>query len=142
VAQLPILLSNVTIGVDARLVGPTERRYVAVGCRAGSGGGPGFYRLSVAPDRGAFSLDRQDAAGIVTLTRGSDVPAIRRGNESNRLELTCLGATITAAVNGSEIASVQDATYTDGWLGLNTGNLPDVTGPTEARFDNLTVVAR
>ncbi|MFN8559324.1 MAG: hypothetical protein U0531_18965 [Dehalococcoidia bacterium] len=35
-------------------------------------------------------------------------PAIRRNDEPNQLELLCIGPTISAAINGTVVASVED----------------------------------
>ena len=68
--------------------------------------------------------------------------AIRRGHETNRLELSCVGATIAAAVNGTPISSVEDTTYAAGELMLVAGLRTGQGGAVEARFDNRLVVER
>jgi len=55
----------------------------------------------------------------------------------NRIELTCVGATITASINGTQVAAVQDITYATGrhFIGVNGAG-------STGRFDNLVVTQR
>jgi len=134
--------TNATIAVDARLIGPTTSRTVSVGCRFTSDTSDNRgYRLRVEPGTGVFRLVREDGGRDTFLRNDRVSPAIRRGSESNRLELTCAGGTITAAINGTVVATVQDSTYTTGPLVIGVGARS--SGLTsEARFDNLTVTRR
>lgn len=133
---------NATIAVDARLIGEPSRRTVSVGCRFNSGpAGNRGYRLRVEPSTALFRLVREDGARDVFLRRNTASPAIRRGNDSNRIEITCSGNTITAAINGTVVATVQDSTYASGALVIGVG--ARASGLTsEARFDNLLITAR
>jgi hypothetical protein len=58
-----------------------------------------------------------DGEGTVLAWQKS--PAIRRGEQSNRLALRCAGTSITASANGETLAPVEGSTYTEGfaWLG-------------------------
>ena len=134
--------TNATIAVDARLVGPTTSRTVSVGCRFTSDAtGNRGYRLRVEPGTGVFRLVREDGGRDTFLRSDRVSPAIHRGSQTNRLELTCAGSTITAAINGTVVASVQDSTYTTGPLVIGVGARS--SGLTsEARFDNLVVTQR
>lgn len=140
--SVPVDSINATIAVDARLIGDTVQRTVSVGCRfASDSTGNRGYRLRVEPAAGLFRLVREDGARDVLLRRDSRSPAIRPGSEVNRLELTCAGNTITAAINGTVVASVQDSTYGSGAFVFGVG--ARASGLTsEARFDNLLVTAR
>jgi hypothetical protein len=139
---VPVNAVNGTIAVDARLIGDPSRRTVSVGCRFGSDAtGNRGYRLRVEPAAGLFRLVREDGKRDVLLRRDSVSQAIRRASESNRLEITCAGITITAAINGTVVATVQDSTYTSGSLVIGVG--ARASGLTsEARFDNLMITAR
>jgi hypothetical protein len=139
---VPIDGTNATIAVDARLIGETAQRTVSVGCRfASDAAGNRGYRLRVEPAAGLFRLVREDGARDTFLRRDSRSPAIRGATEVNRLELTCAGSTITAAINGTVVATVQDSTYTSGSLVFGVG--ARASGLTsEARFDNLVITAR
>ena len=113
-----------------------------MGCRFTSTlGGNRGYRLRVEPARGVFRLVREDGERDTFLQRDRASAAIRRGNESNRLELTCAGSTITASVNGTVVATAQDTTYRSGPLVFGVGARADNL-TSEARFDNLVVTQR
>lgn len=139
---VPVDATNATIAVDARLIGETTRRTVSVGCRfASDSTGNRGYRLRVEPGAGLFRLVREDGTRDIFLRRDSISQVIRRGNESNRIEITCAGNTITATINGTVVASVIDNTYTSGSLVIGVG--ARASGLTsEARFDNLLITAR
>jgi hypothetical protein len=139
---VPLDAANATIAVDARLIGDPSRRTVSVGCRFSSNAnGNRGYRLRVEPGAGLYRLVREDGTRDVFLRRDSTSPAIRRGNDSNRIEITCSGTTITAVINGTAVATVQDSTYASGSLVIGVG--ARASGLTsEARFDNLLITAR
>ena len=138
---LPGRYGDASLAIDARLVGDTVDRVVAVGCRDQR---PTLsdYQLHVDPELGEFALLRTDNDQIVELKASTESPAIRRGNASNRLELTCSGTTIAASINGVQVASVQDSTYREGEMWIATFPYADVHVPVEARFDNLVVMQR
>jgi len=122
--------SNSSIAIDARIFGGPDTRSVYVECRDTS---PAKYSLEVSPVKQTFRLARFDATKNVTLASQTST-AIHLGDAVNRLELSCVGPTISASINGTPVASVQDATYTSGQtlFGLNGGG-------STARFDNLVV---
>lgn len=139
VIRLPGTQTDTTLSVDVRLVGETEGRSVALACRRSTGSGtPTQYRFTMLPDLGRYALSRFDAGGNVTLTSGTSA-AIRAGNESNHVELTCAGGTITVSVNGDQVTAAQDVTYAEGELSL--GVSADTDQAAEARFDNLVLTA-
>jgi hypothetical protein len=139
---LPGSFADVTVAVDARLVGDTTNRAVAVYCRARSSeGGRLYYQFTVIPADGVFLLQRADSAAGVALVGRTQSAAIRAGNATNRLELSCIGTTISAKINGTEVASVQDGTHTSGRVSIGAGPFGGA-GAVDARFDNLVVTQR
>ena len=125
---------DAALAVDARLAGDTAGRSLLVGCRASS---TGAYQLVLDPTNGTFSLFHGGARSTELVSpRPSN--AIARGNAVNRVELSCVGSTISVTINGTQVVSLQDSTLKAGgfWIG--------VAAPTtaEARFDNLLVVKR
>lgn len=140
IAILPDIYANTALIVDARLVGGTERRYVMLGCRQQQDTPPwSHYRFSVFPATGRYRLDRWDNDQEVQLAEAFS-PAVKLATATNRLELSCSGATIAAKINGTELVSVRDNTYSSGRMWIGVG------GPVglieEARFDNLVVTER
>jgi tRNA A-37 threonylcarbamoyl transferase component Bud32 len=130
---------DATIAVDARLEGETAGRYVAVGCRGGSDRG---YAFLVEPALGRFALLRFDGGAQTALAAFQESDAVRRGNATNRLELTCAGGTITAALNGVTLATVEDGTHAAGFLWLQGNAFGNTPATAEARFDHLLVTQR
>jgi len=132
---------NATLAVDARLVGPTASRLVYLSCRRKSNEPNTGYRFELDPTRGQFRLTRWDATVETLLVPLRESSAIRRNNESNRLELTCAGTTIEVRVNGQPLATVEDGAHRQG--NFNAGViLVEGDPPAEARFDNLQVTRR
>src|SRR5207245_4640504 len=70
------------------------------------------------------------------MTDGIASAAIRRGNETNRLELGCAGPTISATVNGTRAVAVGDGTFQQGQSRV-AAFAPRTT--VQARIDNLVV---
>src|SRR5262249_39837618 len=132
------LFANVHAAVDARLVGGLEGRRLGVGCRATApNGNLAGYFLAVMPALKRFSLARLEAGDPTILVDPQESMAVERGTKPNHLELTCAGETVTARINGTEVASVHDTTYSIGAVMLFVGR--DLPLSAEARFRNLVV---
>jgi hypothetical protein len=129
---------NYTVAVDARLVEPPGGATVSVACRR-SGTPESGYRLFVS-DFGRFRLVRFGDDTSEVLVDWRTAAAIGPGETTNRIELSCVGSTISVTINGVELASVQDSTYLQGsaWVGI--GGPPGMT--VEGHFDNLEVIQR
>jgi hypothetical protein len=132
------VFANLQVAVDARLAESPEARWVGVACRLNPKDGTAqFYALLTVPATGQFALSNFDGQRWVHLAPFKYSEAIRRGNASNHLELICVGSTIIARINGTEVASVLDRTYDSGYVAVLVGR--DESIPVEARFDNLVV---
>jgi len=132
------LFANVQVAVDSRLVGGVESRRLGVGCRATAPNGHlAGYFLAVVPALKRFSLARLEAGEPTMLVDPQESMAVERGTGLNHLELTCAGETVTARINGTEVASVHDSTYSIGAVMLLVGR--DRPLSAEARFRNLVV---
>jgi hypothetical protein len=132
-ARIPGSYDTVWLSVDARIVGPTTTRTVILQCRAAALNG---YQLEIEPDHSGFAVYRLDAGRKTPIVRPGTSDAIRTGNQTNRVELGCVGNTITARVNGTVLGSAEDGTYPHGSAFLATA-APGATS--EVRFDNLLV---
>jgi S1-C subfamily serine protease len=132
---------DVMVAVDVRLMGDTAERLVHVTCRRG----PEFeltnaYRLTVEPATGSYSLERWQDGAAANLDNGSRPDIVAPGKAVNRVEIRCIGTEIVAAINGVEVAHVEDAAWTEGRVGIGVGVLKDAHSTTvEARFDNVEV---
>ncbi len=127
--------SDFRLAVDAtHVAGPDDNEYgVLVRMRDADH----FYRFSISGD-GYYAVSKYDGGEWVALG-GDWTPseAIRLGAVANHLEVVCQGATMTFAVNGVQLAQVEDSSYSRGDIGLYAGTFfePDV----EVQFDNLRV---
>ncbi|WP_405814820.1 ricin-type beta-trefoil lectin domain protein [Streptomyces sp. NBC_01390] len=94
-------------------------------------GGQNAYRLRVS-DTGAWSILNSNTNGTVsTLARGTTTAL---GTDRwHSLALTFNGTTITAAIDGATVGSVNDGTWAAGQIGYGTSQ-----GET-AQFDNLSI---
>jgi hypothetical protein len=130
--------ANLTLAVDVRLIGDPADRTIVLACRDRGTVGSAGYRLRMNPERGQVTLTRADGERETPLVDWRSAPAVRQNNQTNRLELRCLGTTISGFVNGTQVASASDRTHQAGtaWLGASTAR----AGASEARFDNLTGV--
>jgi hypothetical protein len=130
--------ADLQVAVDARLAEGTEGRWVGVACRMSPKDGTAqFYALLVVPATGQFAVSNFDGYRWIHLVPFRSSDAVRRGNASNHLELTCVGPTLVARINGTEVASAQDGTYGAGYVAVVVNH--DEGVPLEARFDNLIV---
>jgi hypothetical protein len=135
--RLPAVPANASLAVDARIAGDADGRLIMLGCRENDEGDR-EYRLMVDPADAVFILFRVDGDSVKPLAQQVASPAIRRGTQSNRFELSCVGDTIAVRINGTQVASVKDGTYREGGMWIGAGTFRD--GRTvEARFDNLAV---
>lgn len=142
---VPFTYDDSTLGIDVRLPsGNVTGQFIAIECRYNevSSGAWGSYGVGVFPDSGRVTL-RRFLTGQQAVTLAEQVmPAVKRGNETNHVELTCQGSTISASINGSPPLTAQDETYKRGALHLAYGVLRGSPESGEARFDNLVVTQR
>ncbi len=130
-ARVTSVHADVALAVSVRFEGQARDRYAVVACRAGAAG---HYRLSVDPSDGSFRLARW-RSGVESRLAGGASPLIRRGLESNRLEIACTGSTIAAIINGQPAASVTDTALTEGELFFGAGAYAGESLTLDARFD-------
>ena len=130
-AYLPGAYGNLSIAVDARLIGPSTDGTVALGCRQGPTGG---YRADLSPGSFTVALNRLDGSRLVKLSERQSL-VIKRGTATNHFELRCAGSEVAVIVNDTLVLSVTDSTYTVGQARI--GLAARSTG--EARFANLVV---
>lgn len=130
--------TDATLAVDARVFGDPAGRSLVLSCRTS---GAGYYRFSlIFPDRRFLLIRVNGQTQQTTLSSGTN-PAVRPGIEWNRMELTCQGSTISASVNGVQVASVQDSSFERGGMHIGAAS-GSATLLVEARFDNLVVTQR
>ena len=103
----------------------------------------GYYYMGIGPD-GYYAIVRTDGEDDTFLTSDENLWIQSEDIELNAdayvLEALCASdGTLTLIVNGVEIDSVQDDTYTEGDTGLFAQSFEQV--PVEVRYDDLSIVA-
>jgi hypothetical protein len=63
--------------------------------------------------------------------------AVKQGDATNHLRGDCVGSTLTLYVNGQQVASVTDTSFTSGDIGLTVGTFDDPNAA--VTFDNFVV---
>ncbi|MGC5167558.1 carbohydrate-binding protein [Luteimicrobium sp. DT211] len=124
--------TNYEAGVDVKFLGSADGRYAAIGARSSGGSGSASingtaYALKVAAD-GSWQLLRMGTAVAKgTAASGWDATAW------HHLTIRAAGATITASVDGTKVATfTDDDPYRSGWVDL-------ASSFDHTEFDNLTV---
>jgi len=80
-----------------------------------------FYWFQISSD-GYFAIDLMQAGEWVTLVSWEASTAIRQGLDVvNRLRVECEGSQFAFAVNGTDLATITDATLSTGSIGLAAG---------------------
>ncbi|MFN8521956.1 MAG: hypothetical protein U0821_02505 [Chloroflexota bacterium] len=134
--------ANASLALDARLTGGSEGRYFVLVCRDQGVASANRYEFVVIPSLQRFSLGRSVNGEWEMRVGPGESAAIKPGNETNRLELTCAGDRITAYANGEELGSFQDGTFRAGLMWFGVGNVTDGPLPVQGNFDNVTVTER
>jgi hypothetical protein len=122
--------------VATRIAGPEDDDYGLV-CRAVDPGN--FYFFAISSD-GYYGIGKV-TDGVPQLVGMEAMPpseAIRQGNDSNHLQAECLGEELSLYVNGTLLATVQDAGFSAGEAGLFAGSFE--TPGSEVQFDNFAVL--
>jgi class 3 adenylate cyclase len=135
---VPGWYGNASLAVDARVIGDTDVQSIVLGCR--NAAPRSGYRFTLRPGQGTGALDRTDDVPVlIRLAPMTSRGAVNPRTARNRVELRCIGSTISATVNGTEVASARDATYSAGrmWIGATVD--PNVIAFGHALFDNLLI---
>jgi hypothetical protein len=130
--------TNMKVAADVRVDGDTTNTEVGVVCRWAAGNSPGGYELDIYPGSGAISLSKLRAGARSNFLLLDQNPNVNPGGQSNHLELTCSGRTITASVNGVVVGTTDDPTFSRGSAGLSIARAVN-PGTVSARFSNFVV---
>jgi hypothetical protein len=127
--------SNYTVSADALMeqAGAVQLIGRAGAQRAFGPAGIDEYYLQLS-NTGAWALVRNNTSDTLTTLASGTVAAPGTGTWQH-LALTFNGATISAAINGTTVGSVTDASYASGMVGLGT------SGYQTDQFDNLSVTS-
>ncbi|HET90554.1 MAG TPA: hypothetical protein ENN99_07435 [Chloroflexi bacterium] len=127
---------NLIIAVDAIQIaaGPDDNNDYGIVCRE-QGNGDGYYLL-ISGD-GFYSIMKSIDGQFIELASWTESAAIKTGNATNHLQAVCNGSSLKLSINGQEVATAEDSTYTSGDIALTATTYEDQ--PTEIHFDNLVV---
>lgn len=126
--------SDVSVEVDAVKTGGPDNNDFGIVCRFVDD--DNFYFFLIASD-GYEVIGKYENGDTVFLSsekmQFSD--AVKQGAESNHLRADCNGSTLTLFVNGTQVSSTTDTSFTHGDIGLMAGTFdePNVS----VTFDNF-----
>lgn len=131
-------LKDVGMAIDVRFV-RDQSQIMELACRISR---DGDYQLLVDPHRGTFRLGIS-WADVPPLVDWRSSKAIRTGTATNRIELYCIGDSISAWANGELLASAKDSYATDPSMRFTAAmfgaGARDERVAVDARFDNLII---
>ena len=124
--------SDYRLEVDGRAAGHSDG---AVSLAFG-GTAEGFYLFEVS--QGHFALSRIERGPWIwsSLIGWTSSAAIHTGTQANRLKVVRSGPNITLYINGTQVGSTWDGTYTGTWLGMESEAF---SANFDGRFDNFVV---
>lgn len=130
------LPNDVRIEVEATKLGGSDDNNFGIICRYQDTSN--FYRIIVSSDGFAGIILVQDGTST-NLTGEGLVPfdSALAGNATNEIRVNCIGSTLTLFVNGEQVLTTQDSTFSNGDVGLFAGAF-DIVG-TDILFDNFIV---
>lgn len=88
---------------------------------------------------GYYAVLRLDGGQETALVDWQQFPHVRRGQQTNRLRVACSGPTCQVFINDEIAATVTDAMWTEGWVGLWARSFDE--GPISVEFSSLRVWA-
>jgi hypothetical protein len=132
---------DVRVDVDATKISGEDDNDYGLICRySGEPSSPSYYFFIISSD--GFAVIGKVTAGsteYISNEKMQPSDAIKQGNTTNHLRADCVGSTLTLYVNGQQVTSTSDSSFTGGDVGLIAGTF-DIPS-TEIHFDNF-VVAR
>jgi hypothetical protein len=107
--------SDVRVEADATKTGGPEDNYIGVICRYQDT--DNFYFFVISSDGFAgIAMYKANQVSILTGSKFSASPAINQGAATNHIRADCVGNTLTLSVNGQQVSTVTDSTFTTGGL--------------------------
>lgn len=127
--------TNMKIDVDVEKINGTDNNEIGVFCNATDT--RHFYAFVIASDQ-TYTIWRQDGDDSASLTDWATSSIINGGAAGNHLIAICNDGNLTFLVNGVELVSVYDTTYSQGDVGIIIGSLEE-NSSASAYFDNFNV---
>jgi len=130
---------DVRVEADATKVSGEDDNDMGLICRySGTPESPSYYYFIISSDGYAVIGKVTDGTSVyISSDQMEPSAAIQQGTTSNHLRADCIGNNLTLYVNGQQVASATDASFTGGDVGLVAGtfNIPTA----EINFDNFIV---
>lgn len=128
--------NDVRIEVDTAKAGGPDNNDFGVICRYQSIGN--FFYFLISSDGYAVIGMVKDGEQVNLSSDQMELTgAIRQGADTNHIRADCIGNRLTLYVNGQQVASATDTTFTGGDVGLIAGTYNEVG--TDILFDNFVV---
>ena len=130
---------DIRVEADAtKVAGEYDDDYGLICRYSGEPSAPNYYYFIISSD-GYAVIGKVTAGESVYISSEKMNPsdAIRQGMATNHLQADCIGSTLTFYVNGQQVASVSDTSFTAGDVGFIAGTFEIPSA--EFSFDNLVV---
>jgi len=128
--------NDVRVAVDVTKSGGPDDNALGILCRYQDV--DNFYLLIISSDGYAgIAMYKADEFTMLSGDYMDTSEAIVQGAASNHIEATCIGTTLTLLVNGTQVATATDATFSGGDVGLFAKSFSE--GNVDILFDNLVV---
>lgn len=127
--------SDVKIEVDVNKISGANVNEFGIICNATDN--RHFYAFVIGTDQ-TYMIWKQNGDGESTLIDWRSSSAIKTGTTENHISTICNDGNLTFFVNGIELASVYDTSYSAGDVGVILGSFEENT-PVSAYFDNFNV---
>jgi hypothetical protein len=98
--------------------------------------GDNCYCFSVS-NEGSWRLRKRVSGEWQAIVPSTNSDAVVTGDYWNRLGVACAGSSIRLFINGEQVGSAEDTTFTSGWAGLMGGSFD--SGGVQLVFDDLKV---
>ena len=130
---------NVGIEVDATKSGGPDDNDFGVICRYKDS--DNFYQFLISSDGYAgIARVKNGDQSFLSSDKMEPAAAIHQGAATNHIRVTCIGSALSLSVNGKQIASANDASFTSGDVGLIAGTYNNIG--VDILFDNFTASER
>jgi len=128
---------DLVLEADVRAVGPSAGgSYGFVFHRQDNGDSIDEYFVLIDPETGVVRVVHWSGANGAELLPPAPQPPVARGEAPNHLAITCKGTQVTVAINGAQVAQVNDNGPPTGVIGLRADA---GAAPIEVRFDNVVI---
>ncbi|MCL4528530.1 MAG: hypothetical protein M1282_03860 [Chloroflexi bacterium] len=130
---------DVNIEVDAtKVAGPDDNDFGVI-CRYQDS--DNFYQFLISSDGYAgIARVKNGDQSFLSSDKMEPAAAIHQGAATNHIRVTCIGSALSLSVNGKQIASANDASFTSGDVGLIAGTFSNVG--VDILFSNFSATSR